>query len=178
VCDLATQEGAILALTPYCAGEMPEILRGHRGRLKWILGIATDQQLYRFLHGLSGKPKTEALCYGRVLSGVLGLPFEEILDRHSLYPLAYALWRFQANQATEVERENRERHALPFRRPAAVCLARAHPRVAPDDEVVRISADSTGRRNTFVEHLSWRPVAQSLPRTLVQFSRNGIQAGL
>jgi hypothetical protein len=39
-------------------------------------------------------------------------------------------------------------------------------------------ADSTGRRNTFVEHLSWRLVAQGLPRTLVQFSRNGIQAGL
>jgi hypothetical protein len=98
-----------------------EMLRGHKARVKALLGIPTDGTLYRVLQRATGQELEQAQSYARLLVPILGLSFEEILDRYSLYPLAFAFDRDRADQVPDVLRETRETHAPAFRRPAAFC---------------------------------------------------------
>ena len=98
-----------------------EMLRGHKARVKALLGIPSDGTLYRVLQRATGQELVQAQSYARLLAPIFDLSFEEILDHHSLYPLAFAFDRERADQVPDVLRETRETHAPAFRRPAAFC---------------------------------------------------------
>lgn len=116
-CKIASDQLARVIPRPY-DGEM---LRGHKARVKALLGIPSNPTLYRVLARATGQKLEQAQSYARLLAPILELSFEEVLDLYSLYPLAFAFDRDRAGQVPDVQRESRETHAPAFRRPAAFC---------------------------------------------------------